>query len=403
MERVSIQDLAAILVTKSGLKKKDAERFATVIFDVIKDGLISDRLVKIKGLGTFKIIDIESRESVNVNTGERVMIEGHGKITFTPDTTMKELVNKPFSQFETVILNDGVEFNDDEAESEVDTEIEEAEAPEAEVPEAEVPEVEVPEVEVPETEAPEDKVPETEVPEPDVQEPEAPAPEPYEPEMELEQESEAVPQADEIETPVMESYDDEIATEEKSFQEEDAAEEETDEELRLEKSDKKIWLWGMVAVLFAFVVGFAVGRFTKQAPADDDKTVATATKQPAPVAIDTLAAVKLKAEPTVAVAADTVTKKVETVEKVVEQPSVDYNQMDARVRTGAYRIVGTAQEVKVRAGETAKRISQRFLGPDMECYVEVYNGIKSTTELKEGQILKIPKLELKKKKQQTKK
>ena len=102
MDRISIQEIAAILISKSGLKKKDAERFATTIFEVVKDGLESERLVKIKGLGTFKVIDIEARESVNVNTGERVLIEGHGRVTFTPDSTMKELVNKPFSQFETV-------------------------------------------------------------------------------------------------------------------------------------------------------------------------------------------------------------------------------------------------------------------------------------------------------------
>ena len=112
MERVSILEIAAVLTAKSGLKKKDAERFANAIFEVVKDGLATDRLVKIKGLGTFKVIDIESRESVNVNTGERVVIEGHGKVTFTPDATMKVLVNKPFSQFETVVLNEGVEFDD---------------------------------------------------------------------------------------------------------------------------------------------------------------------------------------------------------------------------------------------------------------------------------------------------
>ena len=112
MDRISIQELSAILTVKSGLKKKDAERFATTLFEVVKDGLVSDRLVKVKGLGTFKVIDIEARESVNVNTGERVLIEGHEKISFTPDSTMKELVNKPFSQFETVVLNEGVEFDD---------------------------------------------------------------------------------------------------------------------------------------------------------------------------------------------------------------------------------------------------------------------------------------------------
>ena len=120
MERISIQEIAAVLTIKCGLTKKDAKRFATTMFEVVKEGLESERLVKIKGLGTFKVIDIEARESVNVNTGERVLIEGHGKVTFTPDATMKELVNKPFSQFETVVLNEGVVFDDDVAETAVD-------------------------------------------------------------------------------------------------------------------------------------------------------------------------------------------------------------------------------------------------------------------------------------------
>ena len=134
MERKSIQEIAAVLTAKSGLKKKDAERFAMTLFDVVKEALETDRLVKVKGLGTFKIIDIEARESINVNTGERVLIDGHDKITFTPDASMKELVNKPFSQFETVVLNDGVDFSDDsfsadeESTAEELTEEEDAEA-----------------------------------------------------------------------------------------------------------------------------------------------------------------------------------------------------------------------------------------------------------------------------------
>jgi nucleoid DNA-binding protein len=108
MERVSIQEIAAILVEKNGLKKKEAEQFVLTLFQLVKEGLATDRLVKVKGLGTFKMVEIEARESVNVNTGERVVIDGHEKVSFTPDATMKELVNKPFSQFETVVLNDGV-------------------------------------------------------------------------------------------------------------------------------------------------------------------------------------------------------------------------------------------------------------------------------------------------------
>ena len=146
MERISIQEITAVLVLKYGLKKKDAERFGTTIFEVVKDGLESDRLVKIKGLGTFKVIDIEARESVNVNTGERVLIEGHGKVTFTPDATMKELVNKPFSQFETVVLNDGVEFDDMPADDDDAPETEEPVAVEEQPSVLEPPVVEEPPV-----------------------------------------------------------------------------------------------------------------------------------------------------------------------------------------------------------------------------------------------------------------
>lgn len=112
MGKISIYDIAKILVDKNGLTKSESEQFVAAIFDVIQEGLEHDSLVKVKGLGTFKIIGVEARESVNVNTGERVVIESHEKVTFTPDAVMKELVNKPFSQFETVVLNDGIEFDD---------------------------------------------------------------------------------------------------------------------------------------------------------------------------------------------------------------------------------------------------------------------------------------------------
>ena len=112
MGKISIQDLSQALVVRNGLDKRDAFIFVSAMFDIIQMNLEKDRIVKVKGLGTFKIIDVDDRESVNVNTGERVLIEGHNKITFTPDALMKELVNKPFSQFETVVLNDGVDFED---------------------------------------------------------------------------------------------------------------------------------------------------------------------------------------------------------------------------------------------------------------------------------------------------
>lgn len=112
MAKLSIQDLAKVLVDKNGLSLKLSEQFVASMFDVVRQGLERDNLVKIKGLGAFKIIGVEARESVNVNAGERVLIDSHAKVTFSPDNTMKEMVNKPFSQFETVVLNDGVDFED---------------------------------------------------------------------------------------------------------------------------------------------------------------------------------------------------------------------------------------------------------------------------------------------------
>ncbi|WP_298454028.1 HU family DNA-binding protein [uncultured Prevotella sp.] len=112
MAKNSILEIASAIADTHGLTQQDAEVFVTSFFDVINDGLHHEKAVKVKGLGTFKVIDVRERESVNVNTGERVLIEGHGKITFTADPVMRDLVNKPFAQFETVVLNEGVELED---------------------------------------------------------------------------------------------------------------------------------------------------------------------------------------------------------------------------------------------------------------------------------------------------
>lgn len=113
MAKGSIQSLAIAIAKKYKLSNVDATKFVEAIFDIVTEELKNNGQVKIKGLGTFKVQSVKPRESVNVNTGERVLIEGHDKISFTPDATMKELVNKPFSQFETVVLNDGVDFEEE--------------------------------------------------------------------------------------------------------------------------------------------------------------------------------------------------------------------------------------------------------------------------------------------------
>lgn len=400
MERISIQELAAVLVTKSGLKKKEAERFATVMFDVVKEGLSSDRQVKIKGLGTFKVIDIDSRESVDVNTGERMVIEGHDKITFTPDATMKELVNKPFSQFETVVLADGVDFTGDEDE-ELEVDIENDMEPEPEPVEAPVL-IEEPETVEEPVEEPVEESAEESAEEP-VEEPaEEPAPEPVQEEV----------------SPLLDFIDsaEEQPSDEMPDEEEPEKEEEEDDEDEYSSSSGKRWIWWLLMSLIAFGVGFLLGRHTGKSasPAvidawtvdsiDEDTLAADTAKK------DTLAKPVVKQDTLAKPVADTPAKAKPDAkpDTIVPRPKPDdektkdaykqYNFNDARVRTGAYRIIGTAQEVKVKKGETLNRISARHLGPDMECYVEAYNELKPGAMLKEGQTLKIPQLELKKKK-----
>lgn len=112
MSKISLNDLAQRLAEKSGISLQDAELFIRKMFDVANEGLQSDKLVKMKWLGTFKVMAVKDRESVDVNTGERIIIEGRDKISFTPDNILKEIVNKPFAQFETVVVNDGVDFDE---------------------------------------------------------------------------------------------------------------------------------------------------------------------------------------------------------------------------------------------------------------------------------------------------
>lgn len=127
-EKITIQDLANVLANKHSMEKKDAEQFIKGMFELVEEALSTEKYVKVKGLGVFKLTDVESRESINVNTGERIEIQGHTKISFTPDNSIKELINKPFSHFETVILNEGVELEEMNEESQTSTISESSEA-----------------------------------------------------------------------------------------------------------------------------------------------------------------------------------------------------------------------------------------------------------------------------------
>lgn len=382
MGKLTINDIAAVLVDKNGLDRREANQFVTELFAVIMERLNAGEQVKVKGLGTFRIIDVEARESVSVRTGERVTIIGHSKLTFTPDATMKELVNKPFSQFETVVLNDGVEFDDMKVVTKEDSKDDEPEEESEEVVREEVPAVaaiaDVPTIE--ETIAAVSTTVESVV--------------------------EEVP----VEEPLIE------------VAEEEAPVEETKEEVPVEMVNKKgelreennkkrplVWLLKMFGVLALMAVSAYGGYYlgvNKPLPdvvpdtivvrdtvviAKDSMKVAAEDVKTEEVAIDTVKAIEETAKVT--------EKAVEkTVEKVVEKTVDKYAAKDDRVRLGAYRIVGLDHEVKVLAGQTFYSICRANLGPDMECYVEVYNNLPKNPTIKEGQVIKIPKLQLKKRK-----
>lgn len=405
MEKISLQDLASVLVERWHLGKKEALMFVNEMFFVIQKSLDEDKIVKVKGLGTFKIIDVDDRESVDVNTGDRVLIEGHGKITFTPDALMKELVNKPFSQFETVVLNEGVDFNDatanqpEETTGDVHDEIEDSSAPLVEFVD----------------ESYDEKSVELESPKP---EPVAVADLPKEEETATEDISEENTESDASqETPQEESEEasegigasEEIEETEGTGESEET--EETEETVVIDDFEegpgfKKYLKWiGLVLLALAvFLIGYLAGRGPKTTPQEpkteivkndsiknlpnDSDTVEMETEEEEE---------SLEDEEEVA-DDDEEAMEVEEEAKEEERPLDKWEAMDARVKTGAYRIIGTDTVVKAKAGDNLTRIGNRLLGPGMECYLEVYNGLSAGAVLSAGQEIKIPKVELKKKK-----
>ena len=397
MGKISINELAAVLIERKNLKKKSASAFVNELFYLIQKGLGDDKIVKVKGLGTFKIIDVDDRESVNVNNGERVLIEGHSKITFTPDALMKELVNKPFSQFETVVLNEGVDFDQEpEPEPEPDLQPEPAIEPEPidDVDASMAPLVDF----VTENEPQISPEPEPEpVPEPIPEPVPEPIPEPV-PEPIPEPVPEPIPEPE----PEPEPVEDELPMEE-------------------EPSGRwKTWLFGILACCLCFATGYYFGStYGGSAPAAEPKVEAakpkveavkpkaeapkTETTKPEIKASEASesevkSAVKPESKPEVKPEPKPEPKPVAQSEPVVD--SDKYEQMDSRIRTGAYRIVGLDHVEKVKATDNLTRICRRTIGPGMECYLEVYNGIKGDADLKVGQEIKIPKLVHKKKKVQ---
>ena len=415
MAKIYQNDLAQVLVEKHGYPRRKAQAFISSFVGVIQQGLEHDQMVKIKGLGTFKIVDVSARESVNVNTGERLVIEGHSKLSFLPDNAMKELVNRPFSQFETVVLNEGVVFSDIEdtlAEEVVEDAVDE-EAPAAPIAEVEPTSAEVEEPVFVDEEKPEpieEKAPEPaveeapapaeeETPEPMVEEAPAPAeeetPEPM---------VEEAPQPVEVETP-------EPAKEHEPAPMAAALQSEPDvvDDSHDITSTSNGWMKWVACVLLSLAVGFAggylVGKSVQQAP-----KVAKATKDPkapqAPLSPPEGGTIDSTSTKTIVApegaeggasseGAEGGTPGVSASETMPEWER--YNQMHPRTRDGYYYIMGFDHTEVARQGDNARRIASRVLGgADMSCYIEVYNGIEATTELEAGTEVKIPKLEPKK-------
>ena len=375
MSKLNIYDLCSVLTSKNGLDDKESHRFIKAMFDVIQEGLDEDKIVKVKGLGTFKIIEVDDRESINVNTGERVLIEGHSKLTFTPDSVMKEIVNKPFSQFETVILNEGVDFPEPVVEEPAVEDIiadEPAEGKEIIVE---------PQVD--------NKVAEQSVEEEPVAE-------------------KTVAEEPVAEEPVAEDSVVEFTDDNDNVQ---SGEENSVEESVFETSNNNSilrWILSGVAVLLlilgAAYGGYLYGRYElseeiayKQMKADLKTAEITTKKAQVAIKKDSVAQ-EVDATKIGAMSIDNEDESVndEAKTEATKTSSDKYEAMDIRVRTGAYRIIGEDRTVKAKAGQTVEDIATKLLGPGMSCYVEVYNGLEGKATLKEGQTIKIPKLELKK-------
>ena len=375
MSKVSITELASKLMEKHGLKRTEAELFIRQFVGVINDGLKNDKSVKVKGLGTFKVQAVSARKSVDVNTGEAIVIEGRDKISFTAEAVMRDLVNAPFAQFETVIVNDGVDFSEIDAKNEADNT--EAKEPTPTVEPAPVAE-----------------------PEPAVVEP-TPIVEP---------------------TPAVEDSDsdtDELEAKSKSY-----------------KNTIIVLASSLACVVILAVVGFVymfsqiekrdnrIAHLETQTATLADRMMKT-HMSPAPTAnqpaandeADNILAAneqkieaaqkadkennlktaeakpEPKAEPKAATkpTAEAKAHAAKSAPSILSQSAYD---KDPRVRTGAYVITGIANTVTVKAGQTMSSLSKTYLGPGMECYLEAVNG--GNRELKAGEKIKIPALKTKK-------
>lgn len=483
MSKFSLNTLGKLLADKSGLSQVEAELFIRKMFDVCNQGLEADKQVKIKWLGTFKVQATKDRESINVNTGERFTIEGRDKLTFTPDNILKEIVNKPFAQFETVVVNDGVDFDEidekfgeeqtEDAPSEVIDFLDEEEAatpnPDVVVIESEKKEEKEDEDELSKQIALEqaklEKLKQAKLEQEKIQKEKL---EKEKQEQERLEQEKLEQERLEQERLKQEKLEQERLEQERLEQERLEQEKLEQERLELAKQQQALkatvepavpatneteeedeetsnshhiviprYLVVAVCLIVVALIGgmgwfaFNYGQMTaqrdhlamqlsqyhqapaKKAPANAVAAPLSQEQKLRQKAIeDSIRMAKSAEAVKLAEQSDEASDKAENAkqdeakakvkaaakeeDKVASktESSAHYDK-DVRVRTGAYRIIGVAQTVTVGAGQTLEQISNRYLGSGMECYVEALNG---TGTVKAGQKIKIPKLELKKKK-----
>ena len=460
MSKFSLNTLGKLLADKSGLSQVEAELFIRKMFDVCNQGLDADKQVKIKWLGTFKVQATKDRESINVNTGERFTIEGRDKLTFTPDNILKEIVNKPFAQFETVVVNDGVDFDEiDEKFGEEQTEDAPAQVidfldeektatpnPEVVVIESEKEKEDEQAKQIAIEQAKLERLKQAQLEQERIQKEKLEKEKQEQERLEQEKLEQERLEQERLEQERLEQEKLELAQQQQALKAvvepavpaSDESEEEEEEEESSNSHHIVIPRYLVVAVCLIVVAliggmgwfAFNYGQMTAQrdhlamqlnqyhqapakkvpakpaaAPLSQEQKLRQKAMEDSIRMAKTAEAVKLaensdeesanaeKAKQAEAKAKAEAKDKAE--EKAASKIASSQYDKDARVRTGAYRIIGVAQTVTVGAGQTLEQISTRYLGSGMECYVEALNG---TSTVKAGQKIKIPKLELKKKK-----
>lgn len=448
-----VSDFASELVGRYGLKEEKATEFISAMFDIICEQLDgADKQVKVKGLGTFKVTSVGARASVDVNTGERIIIEGRNKISFTPEVMLRDRVNRPFVQFETVVLNDGVDFSEIDNEfngskqevaasdSTVETANETVADDAEEVAEKAVVETidesvvgaEEDKSDVAIEEKASDVVPENEMDQGQKEE--------AKPELENESvpeyghepmsEVEADNSDESQQSTVGLSSDESVEKSSDEFQQSSVESSATTPQPKevvvaegCKQRNPRLMYWFSIAS-FVLLIFIGVGMYflyeqvkaknvaieqlqtklamhsmalksaavePKQGVASKKNIVADTTDAAKQVAITDAAETVAKEEVSKPIEKTHEPPVAEKKKSNVPKPAADYN-FDVRVRTGAYIIVGEETSVTVRSGQTLASISKAYLGPGMECYVEVFNNRKG---VKPGDKLRIPKLKIK--------